>query len=99
MADFGDDLEIEGDMYDLMRTTTHPVVRVAERLEYRHRLRVKRPSHCCNLAAGHLMWQQRTRRTRLVGEQQHVFEIFAQDTDDKCKNENVESKKPKQEGL
>ena len=43
-ADFGDDLEIEGDVLvgnDLMRTTTHLVVRVTGLLEHRHRLRVK----------------------------------------------------------
>ena len=27
-----------------------------------------KPSHCCNLAAGHLMWQRRSPGTRLVGE-------------------------------
>ena len=42
MADFGDDLEIEWDVLlaNLLKTTTHPVVRVTERLEHRHRLRM-----------------------------------------------------------
>ena len=54
------------------------------------RLQTK-PSHCCYLAAGHLMWQQ-VHPGRATGRRgQHVFEIFAMDADNKCKNENVEN--------
>ena len=48
-----------------------------------------RPSHGCDLAAGHLTWQQRSHATGWRG--QHVFEISAMDADDKGNIEIVEN--------
>ena len=67
----------------------------------RARLQTK-PSQCCNLAAGHLMWQQRSPRTRQVGEDSTSLKIsqWMLMTTGKTRHQKPDRiEKPKQERL